>query len=108
MRRAKRMTLVLGTVCLVGALAALGVAGCAPQTTQPAEEDAAPAKADATVPTTFLPAVIELEDGTKVQRTPDETVEQNTLDGGYSYFLQSEEAIVWAMRRSCRSLLSAP
>ena len=96
MRRAKRMTLALGTVCLVGALAALGVAGCAPQTTQPAEKDAAPAKADATVPTTFLPAVIELEDGTKVQRTPDETVEQNTLDGGYSYFLQSEETIAEA------------
>ena len=61
-----------------------------------AEKDAAPAKADATVPTTFLPAVIELEDGTKVQRTPDETVEQNTLDGGYSYFLQSEETIAEA------------
>lgn len=88
----KRAALALGTMCLVGALAFGSLGGCAPKATD-APSKAAGDEAKPPAASTYLPAVIEKENGVKVQRTPDETIEQNTLDGGYSYFLQSEETI---------------
>lgn len=92
MRRRSRTAIAFGVVCLTCVFTAIALGGCAPQTTSSMQTSTKP-DAEETTQTTYLPAIVELEDGTKVQRTPDETIDQLTLDGGYSYFLQSEDVI---------------
>lgn len=74
-----------GAIVLASALCAcmgLFAVGCAADGAQPDEG-----------PVSYLPEIVERDDGTLVQRTPSETINETALDGSYVYYYQSEETV---------------